>query len=844
MNSNGINKNKILDSEEKNSGIMMKIAAFIVDKRRAFYLIFAAVLVLCLISIPKVKVNNDISSYLPDDTETRRGLTLMDEEFITYDTETIMVTTVTKETAEELKEKMEKVDGVKQVEFEDDEDHYKQSAALFTVTLDVRDDLDRELEIVQNVKNQLEGYDYYAYSDSIDDSSKTLAQEMTVILAIAVLIIIAVLLFTSSSFMEIPIFLIVFIVSALLNMGTNYLLGEISFITNSVAVVLQLALAIDYAIILSHRFAEEKLTKNSYDAIVAALSKAIIEISSSSLTTLAGLAALMVMQLRIGMDMGLVLCKGIICSLLTVFLIMPGLLLAFSDKIDKTTHKSFVPSIQKWCDLMIKLRHVVPYIFIVVIVVSAVLSSMSDYAFDVSSQQMEMPTESAVAKRKVNEIFGTDHQLAVIVPAGDYDKEAKVISLIEKNPNINSALGLANTEIDDDHILTDRINAREMSKLMDIDYDLCVLLFQAYGAEHDEYSAIFSDVNDYEVPIIDLFLYTHEKMDLGVINLDEEQTNDLNELYDTLIDAKEQLESDNYSRMVFTYTCDVESDEAYQMLKDIRGDVERYYDECLLVSDSVNSRDLGDSFSGDNNKINIITLLALLLILMVTFRSAGVPVILVLAIQGSVWINFSIPFLASQRLYFLAYLVVSSIQMGATIDYAIVFTNRYLTLKETMDRKEAAAAALNQSFPTILTSGSILTISGFLIGMISTNAIISALGAALGRGTLISIVIVMMVLPQIVLLCDKFIEKTAFGKKAVEADKAAKREMSGVMIVNGRIRGNISGFVDGMFYGVVKGDVNARMELGNANALLEAGKDEEYVKEEIIKEGKDETEQE
>ncbi|MDY3971116.1 MAG: MMPL family transporter [Clostridia bacterium] len=844
MNSNVINKNKISDSEEKNSGIMMKIAAFIVDKRRAFYLIFAAVLVLCLISIPKVKVNNDISSYLPNDTETRRGLTLMDEEFITYDTETIMVTTVTKETAEELKEKMEKVDGVKQVEFEDDEDHYKQSAALFTVTLDVRDDLDRELEIVQNVKNQLEGYDYYAYSDSIDDSSKTLAQEMTVILAIAVLIIIAVLLFTSSSFMEIPIFLIVFIVAALLNMGTNYLLGEISFITNSVAVVLQLALAIDYAIILSHRFAEEKLTKNSYDAIVAALSKAIIEISSSSLTTLAGLAALMVMQLRIGMDMGLVLCKGIICSLLTVFLIMPGLLLAFSDKIDKTTHKSFVPSIQKWCDLMIKLRHVVPYIFIVVIVVSAVLSSMSDYAFDVSSQQMEMPTESAVAKRKVNEIFGTDHQLAVIVPAGDYDKEAKVISLIEKNPNINSALGLANTEIDDDHILTDRINAREMSKLMDIDYDLCVLLFQAYGAEHDEYSAIFSDVNDYEVPIIDLFLYTHEKMDLGVINLDEEQTNDLNELYDTLIDAKAQLESDNYSRMVFTYTCDVESDEAYQMLKDIRGDVERYYDECLLVSDSVNSRDLGDSFSGDNNKINIITLLALLLILMVTFRSAGVPVILVLAIQGSVWINFSIPFLASQRLYFLAYLVVSSIQMGATIDYAIVFTNRYLTLKETMDRKEAAAAALNQSFPTILTSGSILTISGFLIGMISTNAIISALGAALGRGTLISIVIVMMVLPQIVLLCDKFIEKTAFGKKAVEADKAAKREMSGVMIVNGRIRGNISGFVDGMFYGVVKGDVNARMELGNANALLEAGKDEEYVKEEIIKEGKDETEQE
>lgn len=165
--------------------------------------------------------------------------------------------------------------------------------------------------------------------------------------------------------------------------------------------------------------------------------------------------------------------------------------------------------------------------------------------------------------------------------------------------------------------------------------------------------------------------------------------------------------------------------------------------------------------------------------------------------------------------------------MGATIDYAIVFTNRYLELKETMDNKQAASTALNQSFPTILTSGSILTLAGFLIGMISTNAIISALGTALGRGTLISIVIVMMVLPQIVLLCDKFIEKTAFGKKATDDDKAAKREMSGIMFVNGRVRGHVSGFMDGVFYGLVKGDIDAKVELGNQqDMLLTEGKDD------------------
>ena len=165
-------KNDVKNDSRKDNNLMVKIATFIVDKRRAFYLIFALALVLCVISIPKVQVNNDISSYLPEETETRRGLTLMDDEFITYDTEKIMVTTITTETAEKLKDKLEKVDGVKEVEFENDDDHYKDSAALFTVTLSVRDDLDRELEIVDDLKAQLDGYDFYAYSDSIDDSSK------------------------------------------------------------------------------------------------------------------------------------------------------------------------------------------------------------------------------------------------------------------------------------------------------------------------------------------------------------------------------------------------------------------------------------------------------------------------------------------------------------------------------------------------------------------------------------------------------------------------------------------------------------------------------------------------
>ena len=817
------------EKESKTSNVMLKISEFIVDKHRAFYLIFAVAFLLCLFTMSKVSVNNDISSYLPSDTETRRGLTLMDEEFITYDTEKVMVTNVSYQTAKKLQKRIEKVDGVKSVDFEDDEDHYKDSSALFNVTLDVDDDLDQELIIIDNVKKTLSGYDYYMYSDSIDSSSKKLDDEMQVILSVSVLIIIAVLLFTSRSFMEIPVFLIVFGVAAVLNMGTNYIFGEISFITKSVAVVLQLALAIDYSIIMSHRFAEEKLTKNTHDALVAALSKAIIEISSSSLTTIAGLAALCIMQLKIGMDMGLVLCKGLLCSLISVFLLMPGLLLRFSALIDKTVHKSYVPNIEFIGRAMIKLRYVLPVVFMVVILVCAVLSSKSNYTFDSRSEQAKKATDESLSRQKISEVFKTEHQLAVIVPSGDYDREAKVISLIERNPEINSALGLANTKVNDDYLLTQKINARELSKLLGVEYDTCCLLFQAYGVEHEEYSAIFADVNDYTVPIIDLFMYIHEKMDLGIVNLDEEQTQDLNELYDKLVDAKDQLESDKFSRLVFTYRCDVESEESYELLKDIRSAVLEYYPDCLIVSDSVNSRDLGDSFGGDNKKISIVTLLAVLLILMVTFRSAGIPVLLVIAIQGSIWINFAIPYLTSTPLYFLSYLVVSSIQMGATIDYAIVFTNRYMQLKETMSNIDAAVSSFNQSFPTIFTSGSILTLAGFVIGWLSSDAIISSLGIALGRGTFISIVVVMFVLPQIIVTCDKLIEKTSFKREEAKDDEKSRRDLSGLIVVNGRIRGDVSGFVDGVFFGVVKGQLNARVELGEQDDNLIENTGEEVM---------------
>lgn len=796
--------------EKRTESPMTKIARFIVDKRKAFYLIFIAAFLFCAASINKVQINNDITSYLPAQTETRRGLTIMEEEFITLGSANVMVSNVTYQTALELSEKLEAISGVSEVVFDDTQEHYKQSSALFTISFDAEETDPVTIEAMDEVLQALDGYDVYASTQIGRDESATLQQEMTVILLIAAVVIVVVLLFTSKSYMEVPVYLIVFVVAAVLNMGTNFLFGTISFITNSIAVVLQLALAIDYAIIFCHRYMEER--DNGLDpreADISALSKAIVEISSSSLTTISGMVALMLMQLRIGFDMGIVLSKGIICSMLCVFLLMPGLLMLFSGPIDRTRHRSLVPKINFWGKVIVRLRYVMPPVFLVIVAAAAILSARCDYVFDANDTDFDNKPDWRIADEKVADTFGSKNTIAVLVPRGDYEKEQHILERVALLPQVTEATGLANIEVEDDWMLTDELNPRQFSELAGVDIELARLLYQAYGLSVEEYGAIFQDPDDYSVPLIDVFEFLLEQKDKGVVNLTGEQADKVDDLQEQLDVGLEQLRGEHWSRLVFVADVPTEGDDTYALLDQIRAIAQTYYgDDVILVGNSTNAFDLANSFASDNLKISILTALFVMVILLFTFKSAGLPILLVLTIQGSIWINFSVPVLTDTNLFFLSYLVVSSIQMGATIDYAIVITNRYLELKGSMERKQAAVEALSQSFPTILTSGTIMAVAGFLIGGISTDATIGSVGQTLGRGTVTSIILVMTVLPQFLMLGDALIERTAI---TLNRDRK-QRFNQGTMRLDGHIRGHVSGFVDGEFKGVLHGSVDALIE--------------------------------
>ncbi|HIY73268.1 MAG TPA: MMPL family transporter [Candidatus Intestinimonas merdavium] len=799
-----------MDQEKHTETLMTKLARFIVDKRKAFYLIFLAAFLFCAASINKVEINNDITSYLPDDTETRRGLTLMDEEFVTLGTADLMVSNIPLDTAWELSHKLEILPGISGVVFDETDDHYHDSAALFSVTFDAPEDDPAAVTALQAAQDALAGYDVSVSTQVGRDESASLQKEMTVILLIAAAVIVVVLLFTSKSYMEVPVYLIVFATAAVLNMGTNFIFGTISFITNSIAVVLQLALAIDYAIIFCHRYMEER--DNGLDpreADIAALSKAIVEISSSSLTTISGLVALMLMQLRIGFDMGIVLAKGIVCSMLCVFLLMPGLLMLFSRPIEATRHKNLVPSIDFWGRGVLKLRYVLPPIFLVVLVAGAVLSGRCEYVFDTNDADFDNKPDWRIADEKVTDTFGKKNTIAVLVPRGDYDKEKTVLRQVEALGPVTSATGLANIEVEDGRVLTDALTPRQFSELAGVDVELCRLLYQAYGLSVEEYGAIFQNPDDYAVPLIDIFEFLLEQKDKGVVDLTADQDQKVEDLRTELDLGLKQLRGENWSRLVFVADIPTEGEETYALLDQIRAIAQAQYGEdVILVGNSTNAFDLASSFSGDNLKISVLTALFVMVILLFTFKSAGLPVLLVLTIQGSIWINFSVPVLTDTNLFFLSYLVVSSIQMGATIDYAIVITNRYLELKASMGHREAAVASLSQSFPTVLTSGTIMAVAGFLIGGISTDATIGSVGQALGRGTVTSIFLVMTVLPQMLVLGDLLIERTAI---TLNRDRK-QRFNQGTMRLDGHVRGHVAGFVDGEFKGVIHGSVDALIE--------------------------------
>ena len=760
-------------SEHNRSKIspLEKVAAFIVDKRKAFYFVYILSIIFSMFSMNWVSVNNNITDYLSEETETKRGITLMEDEFITYASAEVMIDNISYSDAKNLCEELEEIEGVKDIAFDNTESHYKNASALFSVTFDGKNDDEICLKALEEIEDKTKYYDVYVSAELGNSKAETTAKEINNVLVIACIIILTVLLISSRTYMEIPVLVITFGAAAILNKGTNYIFGEISFISNSIAVVLQLALAIDYAIILCHRYTEEREKREPREAVIKALYKSIPEISGSCLTTVSGLAAMSFMQFKVGFDMSIVLIKAIAISIICVFTLMPGLLMTFSKVIDRTRHRNFIPNITAWSNAIIKIRYITPPIFALVITAAFFISSNCPYAYSYTNLTTITRNESQIAQEMITDTFGQNNMLAVLVPSGEYDKEQALKEELERYPQVDTVTGLASVEAIDGYAIGDKLTPREFAELTDMDIEMVRLIYSAYAVEEGSYGRIISEIDTYKIALLDMFDFVYDMTENGYVPLNDETQKSLDELHTMLDEGKSQLSSENTTRIVMNLNIPEESEESFEFLKTVRDTAKKYYgDDVLLVGNTTSDYDLSTAFVKDNLIITILSVLFVLIVLFFTFQSAGIPIILILVIQGSIWINFSFPTIQNQPVFFMGYLVVSAIQMGANIDYAIVITSRYTEFRSEMNKFDAVKKALNLAFPTIFTSGTILASAGYVIGLLSSDPAISSIGIVLGRGTVISILLVMAILPQLLILGDYIIEKTSFDLKYIRED--------------------------------------------------------------------------
>lgn len=996
---------------------MKKISNFIVKQRKLLTGIFAILLIVSCFLINKVDVNYDMTKYLDKNSSSTYALEKMVDEFGSVGQAQVMVENIDSSTAVKLKEEIESIEGVSSVIFDvNNENYYHNDKALYKIFLATGDYQKESYETIDLIKEALKDYSISitGAAPKAQYLSSSVDKDMTKILLIACVVILLILTITSHSWIEPVLFTIVAGGAILINMGTNFVMGEISFITKSICAIMQLALAMDYSIILLHSFNEEKRKNvDSKEAISEALAKSFKPISSSSLTTIAGLIALVFMSFSIGFDVGMVLAKGILLSLLTVFIFMPGILLIFNPLIEKNKHRTLQEILMNYrdkknqkmnnkkkrftyTDFQFKTRHLVPLLLLVLIVAGGILNLDIDYSYGLNAST-ETNSSINVETKKVEDEFGIQNSLVVIVPKGNVTQEAQIVNYLNNyeykgKKIINSSLSLVETgiyqnvnhqttaslfginedftkdlfnqmgveettvynlikylndnnyiilttnskqaEIDlqksQSEVLFQIKNSDELATLFSIDKTIIDDVYSQMGGENsyevykviqyignnnyatsygenlqsdfntknnslsalfttDGHSNALSFISSYEESsdqswkqenyttyitykqaltslskedvlanysflnenTVSLIFNTYslnsetDKIEnfkiINFISLNnvastygneiQNSVNDKNQtvttllkdltkeevissygLNETIVDtmftslnktssiknyevlnfvstnkvitslgnsmnttivgkweeintAIKMFNSDDYTRLIFNMNTEIATETSFSIIKEIKKGINDITPLNYVASETAIYSDIKDVYLNDLTLVNLISFFAILIILVFTFKSGSTPIILSLLIQGAIWINMGINVIFGNLTFFICYIVVMCIQMGATVDYAILLTSNYLENRKTMIKSKAMGKALESSIMTILTSGSILVIAALIVGLVSKVSIISELGLLLSRGCLISIILIVFALPQTLLLMDKIIEKTSYKQK-------------------------------------------------------------------------------
>lgn len=684
---------------------MEKISNFIVKKYKFVIIFFSILTIISAILFLGLEVNFTLSDYMPKDTVSMRSIDKMSKEFKEPipNLRVVLKNTTVAETLK-YKREIEKLEDVKTVIWLDRlentskplevinkdirETFFKDNNSLIQVAVKT-DNAKKSLNKIKEILPKDTAYTGELVTEA--SSQDAVSSEITTITMFSLPVALIILLFATKSWLDPIILLITIGIAIVINMGTNIFLGKISFITQSVSSILQLSVSLDYAIFLLHEYRHQRQFYEDDDiALAKAIKISSSAVVSSALTTVFGFIVLVAMRFGIGKDLGLVLAKGVFFSLVSVVFLMPALMKITRKWLDKTTHRDFLPKFIRVAKLVLKSR-----VIIVIVLVLAPLfyigQAKNDFTYGMD--EFREGSKEQIDKKYIENIFGENRQIVILVKRGDIGKEKKLIEELKTNPLVRNV--------------------------------------QAY-------------------------------------------TKQVNSSIPTEIPPKEEIKtllSENYSRIILNTKSKSEGDEAFKFINYIRNTVSKYYDDYELIGEPVVLEDMSNIIKKDNNLVNLLAIVSVALVILFNFKSLSIPIILVLAIQISIWINLSIPYFTNTKLSFIGYLVISSIQLGATVDYAILYTNEYMFLRQTNNKKEAVIKSGEKVYRSIISPALILMSAGIILSIISSITLVSELGTVLARGALLSLLMVIIVLPILLLFLDKIIEKTTLLTKFKKEEK-------------------------------------------------------------------------
>lgn len=761
--------------------VLSKLASFIVHGRYVFFVIFLCFIAHSIYGFPKVKVEEDITAFLSQKTDTKKSLDIMDEQFKTYGSATLMVVVDNISDAERIAEMIKNVTEVMSVDFDGTNSTWREPYALYSITFRGEGSDDIYVNAENYIKKDLLK-DYKVYTYATLDEFGQFSQQVTIALICTIVVIIVVLFLTTDSYAEIIVFPIVFCVAILMNMGSNYWMGTISNISNTVCSILQLALSLDYSIIMANNYTSEwdKMTEENkkkpekdeltesfhyitIHAMINSMSFSIVEIFSSCITTIAGLLTLATMDLRLGADLGYVLSKAIVCSVLAVFFLMPGLLIVFSKPIERTRHKRIIPEIHKLGRFAVRARYVLPLVFVVAaIVCGALAETIQDVVFYGETLDTHFKFSNFKDRAKVNEVFGYQNIFAILVPFnGSYELEGRVVDTALTVDLVETATSISRTPVftaaDGSAIYAGSgLTYRQLAGALGLEEEQARLFYLAYAKDAGETPV--ADIETYSPPLVNMLLYIYKLIDAGILTLEEPLQSGLLAAREPLNMMYTQLKGRTYTRVLFHYDGDYESDPVFDMIEELIVKIKAINKGNIFAGNCMSAHDLQESFTGDNIKVTVLTIVFIYVLLVITMRSWGLPILLVAVIQGSVFINFTIPIIIRYNFDFFSYLIVNSLQMSATIDYVIVMSDRYTTFRrQGIPKMKAVVQAVNATFSIIITSGLTLTCATLLIGFIIKDVNIHFIGLYMGTGTIISLLATIFVFPGILYLLAPFI---------------------------------------------------------------------------------------